>query len=357
MACQSYDANYKALIILQKTSLVLLNSAIHLLNGQINTGMRPKQHSYRHLPAAQPRALGSLPAWPYNRRTLFVELVMPNLHLADLPAEIEANVRRALAEDIGSGDITARLIPAERLAKATIITRDSAVISGTAWVDAVFRQLDPRVAVHWQVADGERVSPNQVLFHLEGPARSLLSGERSALNFLQMLSGVATHAQQLADQVAQTQVKLLDTRKTLPGLRLAQKYAVTCGGCHNHRIGLYDAFLIKENHIAACGGIAQAISAAHKIAPGKPVEIEVESLAELKEALAAGADIIMLDELSMDDMREAVRLNAGKAKLEASGGINESTLLPIAQTGVDYISIGAMTKDVKAVDLSMRLSL
>ena len=357
MACQSYDANYKALIILQKTSLVLLNSAIHLLNGQINTGMRPKQHSYRHLPAAQPRALGSLPAWPYNRRTLFVELVMPNLHLADLTAEIEANVRRALAEDIGSGDITARLIPAERLAKATIITRDSAVISGTAWVDAVFRQLDPRVAVHWQVADGERVSPNQVLFHLEGPARSLLSGERSALNFLQMLSGVATHAQQLADQVAQTQVKLLDTRKTLPGLRLAQKYAVTCGGCHNHRIGLYDAFLIKENHIAACGGIAQAISAAHKIAPGKPVEIEVESLAELKEALAAGADIIMLDELSMDDMREAVRLNAGKAKLEASGGINESTLLPIAQTGVDYISIGAMTKDVKAVDLSMRLSL
>ena len=357
MACQSYDANYKALIILQKTSLVLLNSAIHLLNGQINTGMRPKQHSYRHLPAAQPRALGSLPAWPYNRRTLFVELVMPNLHLADLTAEIEANVRRALAEDIGSGDITARLIPAERLAKATIITRDNAVISGTAWVDAVFRQLDPRVAVHWQVADGERVSPNQVLFHLEGPARSLLSGERSALNFLQMLSGVATHAQQLADQVAQTQVKLLDTRKTLPGLRLAQKYAVTCGGCHNHRIGLYDAFLIKENHIAACGGIAQAISAAHKIAPGKPVEIEVESLAELKEALAAGADIIMLDELSMDDMREAVRLNAGKAKLEASGGINESTLLPIAQTGVDYMSIGAMTKDVKAVDLSMRLSL
>ena len=357
MACQSYDANYKALIILQKTSLVLLNSAIHLLNGQINAGMRPKQHSYRHLPAAQPRALGSLPAWPYNRRTLFVELVMPNLHLADLTAEIEANVRRALAEDIGSGDITARLIPAERLAKATIITRDNAVISGTAWVDAVFRQLDPRVAVHWQVADGERVSPNQVLFHLEGPARSLLSGERSALNFLQMLSGVATHAQQLADQVAQTQVKLLDTRKTLPGLRLAQKYAVTCGGCHNHRIGLYDAFLIKENHIAACGGIAQAISAAHKIAPGKPVEIEVESLAELKEALAAGADIIMLDELSMDDMREAVRLNAGKAKLEASGGINESTLLPIAQPGVDYISIGAMTKDVKAVDLSMRLSL
>ncbi|MDD2060648.1 carboxylating nicotinate-nucleotide diphosphorylase [Pseudomonas sp. GD03860] len=282
---------------------------------------------------------------------------MPNLRLADLTAEIEANVRRALLEDVGSGDITAQLIPAERLAKATIITRDDCVIAGTAWVDAVFRQLDPRVAVHWQVKDGERAKANQPLFHLEGPARSLLTGERSALNFLQLLSGVATHAQFLADKVADTQVKLLDTRKTLPGLRLAQKYAVTCGGCHNHRIGLFDAFLIKENHIAASGGIAQAISAARRIAPGKPVEVEVESLDELKEALEAGADIVMLDELSLDDMREAVRLNAGKAKLEASGGVNESTLRVIAETGVDYISIGAMTKDVKAVDLSMRLSL
>ncbi|MET0611173.1 carboxylating nicotinate-nucleotide diphosphorylase [Pseudomonas caspiana] len=282
---------------------------------------------------------------------------MPNLQLATLTAEIEANVRRALLEDVGSGDITAQLIPAERLAKATVISRDAAVIAGTAWVDAVFRQLDPRVAVHWQVVDGDRVQPNQALFHLEGPARSLLTGERSALNFLQMLSGVATKARHYADMVANTQVKLLDTRKTLPGLRFAQKYAVTCGGCHNHRIGLFDAFLIKENHIAACGGIAQAINAAHKIAPGKPVEIEVESLAELREALDAGADIVMLDELSLDDMREAVRLNAGKAKLEASGGINDDTLLVIAETGVDYISIGAMTKDVKAVDLSMRLSL
>ncbi|MFK0086844.1 carboxylating nicotinate-nucleotide diphosphorylase [Pseudomonas sp. NPDC090755] len=282
---------------------------------------------------------------------------MPNLRLADLTAEIEANVRRALLEDIGSCDITAQLIPAERLAKATIITRDDCVIAGTAWVDTVFRQLDPRVAVHWQVKDGERAQPNQPLFHLEGPARSLLTGERSALNFLQLLSGVATHAQSLADLVADTQVKLLDTRKTLPGLRLAQKYAVTCGGCHNHRIGLFDAFLIKENHIAASGGIAKAVTAARRIAPGKPVEVEVESLDELKEALDAGADIIMLDELSLDDMREAVRLNAGKAKLEASGGVNESTLRVIAQTGVDYISIGAMTKDVKAVDLSMRLSL
>ncbi|BBT38521.1 MULTISPECIES: carboxylating nicotinate-nucleotide diphosphorylase [Pseudomonas] len=282
---------------------------------------------------------------------------MPNLRLADLTAEIEANVRRALLEDIGSGDITAQLIPAERLAKATIITREDCTIAGTAWVDAVFRQLDPRVAVHWQVSDGDRATPNQALFHLEGPARSLLSGERTALNFLQMLSGVATRARFLADLVQGTQVRLLDTRKTLPGLRLAQKYAVTCGGCHNHRIGLYDAFLIKENHIAASGGVAEAVNAAHRIAPGKPVEIEVESLDELSQALAAGADIIMLDELTLDEMREAVRITAGKAKLEASGGVNESTLRVIAETGVDYISIGAMTKDVKAVDLSMRLSL
>lgn len=282
---------------------------------------------------------------------------MPNLTLADLSAEIEANVRRALAEDIGSGDITAQLIPAERLAHATVITREAAVIAGTAWVDAVFRRLDPRVAVHWQVRDGERVVPNQALFHLEGPARALLSGERSALNFLQTLSAVATRCQHYADLVQDTQVKLLDTRKTLPGLRLAQKYAVTCGGCHNHRIGLFDAFLIKENHIAACGGIAQAVQAAHRIAPGKPVEVEVESLEELREALDAGADIVMLDELSLDDMRQAVVLTQGRAKLEASGGINESTLRTIAETGVDYISIGALTKDVKAVDLSMRLSL
>ncbi len=282
---------------------------------------------------------------------------MPNLRLDALTAEIEANVRRALLEDVGSGDITAQLIPAERLAKATVISRDAAVITGTAWVDAVFRQLDPRVAVHWQIVDGDRVQPNQALFHLEGPARSLLTGERSALNFLQLLSGVATRARHYADMVADTQVKLLDTRKTLPGLRMAQKYAVTCGGCHNHRIGLFDAFLIKENHIAACGGIAEAITAAHKIAPGKPVEIEVESLDELKQALDGGADIIMLDELSLGDMREAVRLTAGRAKLEASGGITDATLRTIAETGVDYISIGTLTKDVKAVDLSMRLSI
>ncbi|WP_438283650.1 carboxylating nicotinate-nucleotide diphosphorylase [Pseudomonas alabamensis] len=282
---------------------------------------------------------------------------MPNLSLADLSAEIDANVRRALLEDVGSGDITAQLIPAERLAKATVITREACVISGTAWVDAVFRQLDPRVAVHWHVVDGQRATADQTLFHLEGPARSLLTSERSALNFLQLLSGVATHVRHYVDLVADTSVRLLDTRKTLPGLRLAQKYAVTCGGGHNHRIGLFDAFLIKENHIAASGGIAQAVAAAHRIAPGKPVEVEVESLDELSQALDAGADIIMLDELSLDDMREAVRRTAGKAKLEASGGVNETTLRNIALTGVDFVSIGAMTKDVKAVDLSMRLSL
>jgi nicotinate-nucleotide pyrophosphorylase (carboxylating) len=282
---------------------------------------------------------------------------MPNLTLAELGAEIEANVRTALREDIGSGDITAQLIPAERLAHATVITREAAVVCGTAWVDAVFRQLDPRVAVHWQVADGDRVEANQTLFHLEGPARALLSGERSALNFLQTLSAVATRCRHFADLVEGTQVKLLDTRKTLPGLRLAQKYAVACGGCHNHRIGLYDAFLIKENHIAACDGIARAITAAHGIAPGKPVEIEVESLEELRQALEASADIVMLDELSLEDMRTAVALTAGRAKLEASGGINEGTLRTIAETGVDYISIGSLTKDVKAIDLSMRLNL
>ncbi|MDH4561525.1 carboxylating nicotinate-nucleotide diphosphorylase [Pseudomonas sp. BN411] len=282
---------------------------------------------------------------------------MPNLLLADLTAEIEANVRTALQEDIGSGDITAQLIPEDRQARATVITREAAIISGTAWVNEVFRQIDPRVKVEWQVQDGARAEANQALFHLEGPARALLSGERSALNFLQCLSGVATRVGHYMEMVKGTQVKLLDTRKTLPGLRLAQKYAVTCGGGHNHRIGLYDAFLIKENHIAASGGIAQAIEAAHRIAPGKPVEVEVESLDELQQALDAGADIIMLDELSLDDMRTAVTLTNGSAKLEASGGVNETTLRTIAETGVDYVSIGTLTKDVKAIDLSMRLSL
>ncbi|WP_454253575.1 carboxylating nicotinate-nucleotide diphosphorylase [Pseudomonas sp. Marseille-Q7302] len=280
---------------------------------------------------------------------------MSSATLSDLAQVITENVAAALREDVGSGDLTAGLIPAQQHARARVITREAAVVAGSAWVDEVFRVLDPQVTVSWQVADGDRVAPDQVLFELQGPARALLTGERSALNFLQLLSGTATRCRHYADLVQDTAVRLLDTRKTLPGLRRAQKYAVTCGGCYNHRIGLFDAFLIKENHIAACGGIAQAVATARHLAPGRPVEVEVENLQELEQALAAGADIVMLDELSLADMRTAVALTAGRAKLEASGGVNEDTLLGIAQTGVDYISIGTLTKDVKAIDLSMRI--
>ncbi|MDX1557696.1 MAG: carboxylating nicotinate-nucleotide diphosphorylase [Marinobacter sp.] len=269
-------------------------------------------------------------------------------------ARIE-NVARSLREDIGDGDVTAKLIPADKQASGRVITRETATIAGREWVQEVFRQVDPSVELNWQVSDGETVSPDQVLFTMSGCARSLLSAERTALNWLQTLSGVATACSGYAARVAHTNVRLLDTRKTLPGMRLAQKYAVTCGGCFNHRIGLWDAFLIKENHIAACGSISDAIEAAHRIAPGKPVEVETENLDELEQALKAGADIIMLDEFSLEDMRTAVATTQGKAKLEASGGINADTLVPIAETGVDFISIGALTKDVKAVDLSMRL--
>ncbi len=258
---------------------------------------------------------------------------------------------------MGTGDITAQLIPAEQQARARVITREDAIISGVAWVNEVFRQVDPAVEVIWHVADGERVSTNQVLFELVGSARSLLTGERTALNFMQTLSAVATRCGYFADKVKDLPIKLLDTRKTIPGLRLAQKYAVTCGGCHNHRIGLYDVFLIKENHITACGGIKEAVETARRIAPEKPIEVEVENLDEFAEALKTSADIIMLDELSYEDMRTAVKLNAGQVKLEASGGINEQTLRAVAETGVDFISLGTLTKNVKAVDLSMRLSL
>jgi len=275
-----------------------------------------------------------------------------------LQKDLQQSVAIALAEDIKDGDITAQLIPEAEQGEATIITRDDCIIAGQAWVNEVFSQLDASVKVTWHVADGEQVSANSPLFSLKGSARSLLTGERAALNFLQLLSATATVAARYAKLVEGTSVKLLDTRKTIPGLRTAQKYAVTCGNCYNHRIGLYDAFLIKENHIAACGGITQAIEAAQKQSPGKPVEVEVESLEEFREALAAGADIVMLDNFSLGDMREAVRFNkednASKTKLEASGGITDETLRPIAETGVDYISIGALTKDCKAVDLSMR---
>ncbi|MFN2361096.1 MAG: carboxylating nicotinate-nucleotide diphosphorylase [Marinobacter sp.] len=264
-------------------------------------------------------------------------------------------VAQSLREDIGDGDITAMLIPEDRLSRGRVITRETATVAGRAWVEEVFRQVDPRVTLTWSVSDGDEVSPDQLLLTMQGPARSLLTAERSALNWLQMLSGVATACATYSRRVAHTSVQLLDTRKTLPGLRLAQKYAVTCGGCHNHRIGLWDAFLIKENHIAACGSIANAVTEARRIAPGRPVEVETENADELEQALAAGADIIMLDEFPLADMKKAVGRTAGAAKLEASGGINNETLVPVAETGVDYISIGALTKDVRAVDLSMRL--
>lgn len=275
----------------------------------------------------------------------------------NLPAyaisDLAPTVTRALEEDIGTGDITAMLIPAQQTANASVITREDAVICGQAWVDEVFRQIDTDVDVIWQVRDGDKVKANQVLFELKGKARSLLTGERTALNFLQLLSGTATSCRRYADIVEGTGVKLLDTRKTIPGLRNAQKYAVTQGGCFNHRIGLYDAFLIKENHIAACGGIAEAINAAKLHAPGKPVEVEVETLDELLLALSAGADIIMLDNFTMEMMREGFSHCNGTAKLEASGNITDESLFAIAETGVDYISIGALTKHCQAVDLSM----
>jgi nicotinate-nucleotide pyrophosphorylase (carboxylating) len=277
------------------------------------------------------------------------------LTLETLQPTIEANVRLAIEEDVSTGDITAELIPESQQATAQIISRDQAVIAGSAWVNEVFKQVDPTVEVEWKVTDGDSVTPDTLLFTLKGSARSLLTGERAALNFLQTLSGTATIAKQYADKVANTSVKLLDTRKTLPGLRLAQKYAVTCGGCYNHRIGLFDAFLIKENHILAAGGIESAISQAKSNHPGKPVEVEVESFEELDQALHAGADIIMLDNFTPEQMREAVTLVNGRAKLEASGNITDDTLVSYAETGVDYISIGALTKHCRAIDLSMRL--
>jgi len=271
------------------------------------------------------------------------------------PDVIAENVRAALAEDVGTGDLSARLVPAAQMARARVITRERAIVCGQAWVDEVFRQLDPEVVVTWRCADGDAVEANETLFELSGRARSLLTGERSALNFLQLLSGTATRCRHFADLVEGLPAKLLDTRKTIPGLRIAQKYAVSCGGCHNHRIGLYDAFLIKENHIAACGSIAAAIRTAREQSPGKPVEVEVESMTQLAEALEARADSVMLDNFDLAQMRQAVAFTAGRSVLEASGGVNEDTLRAIAETGVDYISIGTLTKDCKAIDLSMRM--
>ncbi|OCW47469.1 carboxylating nicotinate-nucleotide diphosphorylase [Aeromonas caviae] len=282
-----------------------------------------------------------------------------------LQQDIRRAVRAALLEDLGdaltaldqpdaSADITAQLIPADRISTARVITREAGVFCGQPWVDEVFAQLGGEVKIEWKVQDGERLAPNQELFRLHGPARVLLTGERNALNFVQTLSGVATLTARYVAELEGTDCRLLDTRKTLPGLRCAQKYAVTCGGGKNHRIGLFDAYLIKENHILACGGIAEAISEARRLNPDKPVEVEVESLAELEQALAARADIVMLDNFDIPMMQEAVRLNQGIAKLEVSGNVTLDTLAGYAATGIDFISVGALTKHVRALDLSMR---
>ena len=262
---------------------------------------------------------------------------------------------RALQEDVATGDITARLIEENAQARARIITREDGVLCGKAFVNETFQQVDSSCQLTWQASDGDAIAADSLLCRITGPARALLTAERTALNFLQLLSGTASTAAHYAARVAHTRVTLLDTRKTIPGLRLAQKYAVTCGGCDNHRIGLFDAFLIKENHIAAAGGISAAVLAARQIAPDKPVEVEVENADELKQALDAGADRIMLDNFSVPDLKAAVAYTNGRAQLEASGNVTDETLVSIAETGVDLISIGALTKHVTALDLSMRM--
>ena len=271
-----------------------------------------------------------------------------------LLSAIQHNITVALAEDVGAQDITASLIPADHQATARVLTREAMILAGRPWVEQLFAQLDPQVTLTWLAEEGSRVAANQTFLQLSGSARSLLTGERAALNFIQTLSAVATKVAYYVAMVDGLHTQILDTRKTIPGLRIAQKYAVTVGGGTNHRIGLYDAFLIKENHIAACGGIAQAVATARQIAPTKPVEVEVENFDELEQALDAGADIVMLDNFSLDDMRRAVQHVAGRCKLEASGNITEQTLRVVAETGVDYVSMGTLTKDVQAIDLSMR---
>jgi len=274
-----------------------------------------------------------------------------------IPPDLEQCVARALEEDLGRGDLTAGLVPADATSTATIVSREPAVLAGRPYAEAVFRRLDPGVALEWSAADGDRVGAGQTLCRAHGNARALLTGERTALNFLQTLSATATAAARYVEAVAGTDCTILDTRKTLPGLRLAQKYAVRCGGAANHRLGLHDGILIKENHIAAAGSIAAAVGRARGIGASVPVEVEVESLEELGLALDAGADIVMLDDFSLEDMFAAVRYNrhrASPAKLEASGGVDLDSVRRIAATGVDYISVGGITKHVRAVDLSMR---
>ncbi|MGB0444442.1 MAG: carboxylating nicotinate-nucleotide diphosphorylase [Porticoccaceae bacterium] len=278
---------------------------------------------------------------------------IPQTTLNDIPE----SVARALREDIGSGDISAQLIDAEKNATGTVISREKAVICGRAWVDEVFKQLDNNVSIEWHVSEGDWVTEDQPILTVTGNARVLLSGERCALNFLQTLSGTATTARHYAQLATNSQIRILDTRKTIPGLRLAQKYAISVGGCMNHRIGLYDAFLIKENHIIACGGIAKAIEKAKQISPEKEVEVEVESLDELKQAVSAGADRVMLDNFSREQILEISKIDLGNTKIEVSGNITDHTMAQYLDTPVDFISSGSLTKHVQAIDLSMRLSL
>jgi nicotinate-nucleotide pyrophosphorylase (carboxylating) len=274
------------------------------------------------------------------------------------PADLAEQVARALDEDVGAGDLTAALVPASRAGRATVITREAAVLCGRPWVDEVFRQIDPAVLIEWDAAEGADVESGQRLCRLQGRARSLLTGERTALNFLQTLSGTATVTRRYVAILAGLPTRILDTRKTIPGLRRAQKYAVNCAGGSNHRMGLYDGILVKENHIMAAGSIAAAVAAARASGASVPVEVEVETLDELRQALDAGADMALLDEFSLEDLRAAVAMNRsrgpGSMKLEASGNVTFETLRPIAETGVDFVSIGSLTKHVRAVDLSMR---
>lgn len=274
------------------------------------------------------------------------------------PSDIKQVVQNALAEDIGTGDITAALIPENKQSRAQVICRESAILCGTAWFEEVFNQLSSvnkkHIHVEWQASDGDSIHTDQVICLLEGHARTLLSGERAALNFLQTLSAVATHTHAYVEAVRDTGAKILDTRKTLPGLRRAQKYAVTCGGGKNHRMGLFDAYLIKENHILAAGSIGQAVTQARTNNPDAPIEVEVENLDELRQALDAGANQILLDNMTLESLREAVNITQGRAALEASGGVNLDTVRGIAETGVNFISVGDLTKNVQAIDLSMR---
>jgi nicotinate-nucleotide pyrophosphorylase (carboxylating) len=278
----------------------------------------------------------------------------PAVLLPPAEASIAGDVARALAEDIGPGDATAALLP-DVPAHAQVRCRDAAVIAGRPWFDACFRSLDPAVEIAWHVAEGEAVAPDTVLCDLRGRARALVSAERSALNFLQLLSGTATVTAQFVAALQGTRTRVLDTRKTVPGLRLAQKYAVRAGGGVNHRIGLFDAVMLKENHILAAGSIAAAAAAARRMHPGLPLICEVETLGELRAAIAAGVDRVLIDDFSLEDMHEAVRVAAGQVPLEVSGGVNLETARRYAETGVDFISVGALTKHVRAVDLSLRL--